>query len=170
MHEFSPPVVCLLINNELIICMCVTGRGAIFLSIARGKVAEGVDFDRHYGRCVLIFGKTLVVSWLSVVCIHFVIYCLYAYIFSYCFTAPIYTIIYALYYLHVFTYIHTPLRLLLMRCILFYHSICYAYTYTLIYTSTPIYRHPLPIHQVPRAQSPPGLYAGEVSDPGQRLP
>ena len=31
-------------------------RGAVFLSIARGKVAEGIDFDKHYGRCVLIFG------------------------------------------------------------------------------------------------------------------
>ena len=28
----------------------------MFLSIARGKVAEGVDFDRHYGRAVVIFG------------------------------------------------------------------------------------------------------------------
>jgi DNA excision repair protein ERCC-2 len=35
---------------------CDLGRGAVFLSIARGKVAEGVDFDRHYGRCVLLFG------------------------------------------------------------------------------------------------------------------
>jgi len=35
---------------------CDVGRGAVFLSIARGKVAEGVDFDRHYGRCVLLFG------------------------------------------------------------------------------------------------------------------
>ncbi len=35
---------------------CDCGRGAIFLSIARGKVAEGVDFDRHYGRAVLLFG------------------------------------------------------------------------------------------------------------------
>jgi DNA excision repair protein ERCC-2 len=35
---------------------CDSGRGAIFLSIARGKVAEGVDFDRHYGRCVILFG------------------------------------------------------------------------------------------------------------------
>jgi DNA excision repair protein ERCC-2 len=35
---------------------CDSGRGAVFFSIARGKVAEGVDFDRHYGRCVLIFG------------------------------------------------------------------------------------------------------------------
>jgi Rad3-related DNA helicase len=26
------------------------------LSIARGKVAEGIDFDRHYGRCVIVFG------------------------------------------------------------------------------------------------------------------
>lgn len=32
------------------------GRGAIFLSVARGKVAEGIDFDRHYGRCVVLFG------------------------------------------------------------------------------------------------------------------
>jgi len=35
---------------------CDAGRGAIFLSVARGKVAEGVDFDRHYGRCVIMFG------------------------------------------------------------------------------------------------------------------
>ncbi|KAH0478122.1 MAG: uncharacterized protein KVP18_004171 [Porospora cf. gigantea A] len=32
------------------------GRGAVFLSIARGKVSEGIDFDRHYGRCVVLFG------------------------------------------------------------------------------------------------------------------
>jgi hypothetical protein len=35
---------------------CDSGRGAVFLSVARGKVAEGIDFDRHYGRCVVIFG------------------------------------------------------------------------------------------------------------------
>jgi DNA excision repair protein ERCC-2 len=35
---------------------CDVGRGAVFFSIARGKVAEGIDFDRHYGRAVLIFG------------------------------------------------------------------------------------------------------------------
>jgi hypothetical protein len=35
---------------------CDLGRGALFLSVARGKVAEGIDFDRHYGRCVVIFG------------------------------------------------------------------------------------------------------------------
>lgn len=35
---------------------CDCGRGAIFLSVARGKVAEGIDFDRHYGRCVVLFG------------------------------------------------------------------------------------------------------------------
>ena len=35
---------------------CDSGRGAVFLSVARGKVAEGIDFDRHYGRAVLIFG------------------------------------------------------------------------------------------------------------------
>ena len=35
---------------------CECGRGALFLSVARGKVAEGIDFDRHFGRCVVIFG------------------------------------------------------------------------------------------------------------------
>lgn len=35
---------------------CDCGRGAVFLSVARGKVAEGIDFDKHYGRCVLLFG------------------------------------------------------------------------------------------------------------------
>jgi DNA excision repair protein ERCC-2 len=35
---------------------CDAGRGALFFSIARGKVAEGIDFDRHYGRAVVIFG------------------------------------------------------------------------------------------------------------------
>jgi len=35
---------------------CDSGRGAVFLSVARGKVAEGIDFDRHYGRCVVMYG------------------------------------------------------------------------------------------------------------------
>jgi DNA excision repair protein ERCC-2 len=35
---------------------CDNGRGAVFFSIARGKVSEGVDFAGHYGRCVLVFG------------------------------------------------------------------------------------------------------------------
>jgi DNA excision repair protein ERCC-2 len=35
---------------------CDNGRGAVFFSIARGKVSEGVDFAGHYGRCVLMFG------------------------------------------------------------------------------------------------------------------
>jgi len=26
------------------------------LAVARGKVSEGVDFDHHYGRAVLMFG------------------------------------------------------------------------------------------------------------------
>jgi DNA excision repair protein ERCC-2 len=26
------------------------------LSVARGKVSEGIDFDRHYGRAVILFG------------------------------------------------------------------------------------------------------------------
>ena len=35
---------------------CDCGRGALFLSVARGKVAEGVNFERHYGRCVVLIG------------------------------------------------------------------------------------------------------------------
>jgi len=35
---------------------CDCGRGAVFFSVARGKVAEGIDFDNHYGRCVILFG------------------------------------------------------------------------------------------------------------------
>lgn len=35
---------------------CDSGRGAVFFSVARGKVAEGIDFDRHYGRCVVMLG------------------------------------------------------------------------------------------------------------------
>ncbi|PWV13656.1 putative TFIIH basal transcription factor complex helicase subunit [Trypanosoma cruzi] len=35
---------------------CDIGRGAIFMAIARGKIAEGIDFDRHYGRAVVMFG------------------------------------------------------------------------------------------------------------------
>ncbi|KAJ7357417.1 General transcription and DNA repair factor IIH helicase subunit XPD [Desmophyllum pertusum] len=31
---------------------CENGRGAILLSVARGKVSEGIDFDHHYGRAV----------------------------------------------------------------------------------------------------------------------
>ncbi|EDV23730.1 uncharacterized protein TRIADDRAFT_50379 [Trichoplax adhaerens] len=35
---------------------CENGRGAVLLSVARGKVSEGIDFDHHYGRAVLMFG------------------------------------------------------------------------------------------------------------------
>lgn len=35
---------------------CENGRGAVLLSVARGKVSEGVDFDHHLGRCVVMFG------------------------------------------------------------------------------------------------------------------
>ena len=35
---------------------CEIGRGGVFFSIARGKVAEGIDFDEQYGRAVIMFG------------------------------------------------------------------------------------------------------------------
>ncbi|XP_014752139.1 general transcription and DNA repair factor IIH helicase subunit XPD isoform X2 [Brachypodium distachyon] len=35
---------------------CDCGRGAVFFSVARGKVVEGIDFNRHYGRLVIMFG------------------------------------------------------------------------------------------------------------------
>ncbi|KAI6057580.1 TFIIH basal transcription factor complex helicase XPD subunit [Aix galericulata] len=38
---------------------CENGRGAILLSVARGKVSEGIDFVHHYGRAVVMFGARL---------------------------------------------------------------------------------------------------------------
>ncbi|KAI1295878.1 General transcription and DNA repair factor IIH helicase subunit XPD [Halotydeus destructor] len=35
---------------------CENGRGAVLLSVARGKVSEGVDFEHHLGRAVIMFG------------------------------------------------------------------------------------------------------------------
>jgi DNA excision repair protein ERCC-2 len=35
---------------------CDSGRGAILFSVARGKISEGIDFDHHYGRAVILFG------------------------------------------------------------------------------------------------------------------
>ena len=35
---------------------CDEGRGAVLLSVSRGKVSEGIDFSGHYGRAVLVFG------------------------------------------------------------------------------------------------------------------
>ena len=35
---------------------CENGRGAVLLAVARGKVSEGVDFDHHLGRAVLMMG------------------------------------------------------------------------------------------------------------------
>ncbi|KAF9451027.1 transcription factor TFIIH complex subunit Rad15 [Macrolepiota fuliginosa MF-IS2] len=35
---------------------CDNGRGAVLLSVARGKVSEGIDFDHNYGRAVIMFG------------------------------------------------------------------------------------------------------------------
>ncbi len=41
---------------ELIVQACNNGRGAVMLSVARGKVSEGIDFDHNYGRAVIMFG------------------------------------------------------------------------------------------------------------------
>jgi len=35
---------------------CDCGRGAIFFSVARGKVAEGINFEKHYGRAIIMIG------------------------------------------------------------------------------------------------------------------
>lgn len=35
---------------------CDCGRGAVFLSVARGKVSEGIDFEKQYGRAVVLCG------------------------------------------------------------------------------------------------------------------
>nr|QDO16534.1 general transcription and DNA repair factor IIH helicase subunit XPD [Crypthecodinium cohnii]USW07864.1 general transcription and DNA repair factor IIH helicase subunit XPD [Crypthecodinium cohnii]USW07865.1 general transcritpion and DNA repair factor IIH helicase subunit XPD [Crypthecodinium cohnii] len=47
-------------NTEIALSLyrkaCDNGQGAVLISVARGKVAEGIDFDRHYGRCVIVFG------------------------------------------------------------------------------------------------------------------
>lgn len=43
-------------SNNYILQACESGRGAVLLSVARGKVSEGVDFDHHLGRAVLMFG------------------------------------------------------------------------------------------------------------------
>jgi hypothetical protein len=40
---------------------CDCGRGAVFFSVARGKVAEGIDFDRHYGRWVNSFKHPIII-------------------------------------------------------------------------------------------------------------
>lgn len=44
---------------------CENGRGAVLLSVARGKVSEGVDFDHHLGRAVLMFGIPYVYTQVS---------------------------------------------------------------------------------------------------------
>ncbi len=36
---------------------CANGRGAVLLAVARGKVSEGIDFDHHLGRCIIMIGR-----------------------------------------------------------------------------------------------------------------
>ena len=43
-------------NLVLLLQACDNGRGAVLLSVARGKVSEGIDFDHNYGRAVIMFG------------------------------------------------------------------------------------------------------------------
>lgn len=35
---------------------CEIGRGGCFISVARGKVSEGIDFYGFYGRAVIVLG------------------------------------------------------------------------------------------------------------------
>ena len=45
---------------------CENGRGAILLSVARGKVSEGIDFSNHLGRCIIMIGIPYVYTLSSV--------------------------------------------------------------------------------------------------------
>jgi DNA excision repair protein ERCC-2 len=45
---------------------CENGRGAVLLSVARGKVSEGIDFDNYYGRCIIMIGIPYVYTLSSV--------------------------------------------------------------------------------------------------------
>lgn len=49
---------------------CDSGRGAIFFSVARGKVAEGINFEKHYGRAIIMIG-------IPCVCFYFVLFCVF---------------------------------------------------------------------------------------------
>lgn len=41
----------------------------MLLSVARGKVSEGIDFDHNYGRAVIMFGIPYQVSTTSSICL-----------------------------------------------------------------------------------------------------
>jgi hypothetical protein len=43
-------------HSLIVLQACDNGRGAVLLSVARGKVSEGIDFDHNYGRAVIMFG------------------------------------------------------------------------------------------------------------------
>lgn len=47
------------------------GRGAVFFSIARGKIAEGIDFEEHYGRCVIMVGFPVLNSKDPIIIVHY---------------------------------------------------------------------------------------------------
>lgn len=57
-------LICLRIEDHLMVSSqaCDNGRGAVLLSVARGKVSEGIDFDHNYGRAVIMFGCVALLS------------------------------------------------------------------------------------------------------------
>lgn len=50
MNGITYGIVLIIINVTMYVKACDNGRGAVLLSVARGKVSEGIDFDHHLGR------------------------------------------------------------------------------------------------------------------------
>ena len=44
------------VSSVFFLQACDRGRGGLLRAVARGKVSEGIDFDHHYGRCVIMMG------------------------------------------------------------------------------------------------------------------